>query len=140
MQDPRPLMLRRVIIDMLPYDATNEDILTLQDRLGLVPSSLDTLEMERKESDSRIQLLKPISHAIHELSGWSAEAIAEYFLLNVVEDDDDEDDDNEEGVPVEYLRKVLVNQNQNVIVTAVHGIVSHLIASGILVYNKDKIR
>lgn len=136
--DPRPRMLRRVIIDMLPYTATDEDILKMQDRLGLVPSSLDTLELERKESNSRIGMLTPLSDTLMMMSGYSAEAIAEYFLLKMVNEDEDEADDDEDGIPVEYLRNVLVNQNQQVIATAVHAIVSHLVTAGILVFNKEK--
>lgn len=139
MIDPRPPMLRRVIIDMLPYAATDAEILAMQDRLGLVPSSLDVLELERKESNARIEALKPISEAIMQMSGYSAEAIAEYFLMHIDpgQPDDDDDDDSDGGISIDQLRSVIVNQNKNVIVTAVHGIVSHLIASGILVFNRN---
>lgn len=133
-QDPRPRMLRRVIIDMLPYTVTDEEILAMQDRLGLVPSSPDVLALERRESNGRIKALTPISPALATMSGYSAEAIAEYFIMHM---DASDDDDDENTVPVDYLRDVLIKQNMNVIVTAVHGIVSHLIASGILVFNKD---
>lgn len=138
MQGPQPGLMRRVIVDMMPYEVSDEDLLTLQDRLGLVPSSLDVLELDRKESEHRIKGLKPISEIITMMSGLSAQVIAEYFLMRVtnVIDDDDED----EAVPTDYLRKVIVQQNMNVIVTAAHGIVSHLIASGILVYNKDMMK
>lgn len=139
MQGPQPGLMRRVIVDMMPYEVSDEDLLTLQDRLGLVPSSLDVLELDRKESEHRIKGLKPISEIITMMSGLSAQVIAEYFLMrvtNVIDDDDDED----EAVPTDYLRKVIVQQNMNVIVTAAHGIVSHLIASGILVYNKDMMK
>ena len=130
-QDPlRPRLLRKIIIDMLPYAVTDEDILEMQDRLGLVPSSRDTLELERKESNARIEATKPVSDILNTLSGYSAEAIAEFFLMQIDTDDDDDDD---EGISVEQLRAVLVKQNANVIVTAAHGIVSHLIASGVLV-------
>lgn len=134
-QDPRPSLLRRVIIDVLPYSATDEQLLEMQDRLGLVPSSLDVLEMERKESDTRIKSMTPLSETLSIMSGYSAEAIAEYFLMQAegVLDDDDDDD---EGIPTEMLRNVLVRQNTNVIVTAVHGIVSHLLASGILAFKE----
>lgn len=130
-QDPRPFLLRRVIIDTLPYTATNEQILEVQDRLGLVPSSLDVLEMERKESDTRIESMTPLSESLSILSGYSAEAIAEYFLMQAEFADEDDED-----VPIDMLRNVLVRQNTNVIVTAVHGIVSHLIASGVLAYKE----
>jgi hypothetical protein len=133
-QDPRPSLLRRVIIDVLPYSATDEQLLEMQDRLGLVPSSLDVLEMERKESDTRIKSMTPLSETLSIMSGYSAEAIAEYFLMqaeDVIDDDDDED-----GIPTDFLRNTLVRQNTNVIVTAVHGIVSHLLASGILVFKE----
>ena len=141
-QDSRPLLLRRVIIDMLPYETSDAELLSMQERLGLVPSSVDVLELDRKESVSRIKTLRPISAALTSMAGLSAEAIAEYFLMQVVPDDDavaDEDEDGED-VPVDYLRKVLVQQNINVIVTAVHGIVSHLVASGVLVVNKDSVK
>ena len=141
-QDSRPLLLRRVIIDMLPYETSDAELLSMQERLGLVPSSVDVLELDRKESVSRIKTLRPISAALTSMAGLSAEAIAEYFLMQVVPDDDavaDEDEDGED-VPVDYLRKVLVQQNMNVIVTAVHGIVSHLVASGVLVVNKDSVK
>jgi hypothetical protein len=69
------------------------------------------------------------------MAGYSAEAIAEYFLMQV--GTSDEGDDEGEQVPVDYLRKVLFRQNMNVIVTAVHSTVSHLVATGVLVYNKD---
>lgn len=141
-QDPRPRMLRRVVIDMLPYSVTDAQILEMQDRLGLVPSSLDVLEMDRKESNARIKSLTPISEALTTMSGYAAEAIAEYFLMSVGADDDEDDSEDapEDGamrVPTGYLRNVLITQNKNVIVTAVHGIVSHLVASGVLVFNKD---
>lgn len=140
-QDPRPRMLRRVIIDMLPYTVTDTQILEMQERLGLVPSSLDVLEMDRKESDARIKALQPISEALNTMAGYSAEAIAEYFLMSVgATDDEDDNDEPQDGamtVPTGYLRSVLVKQNANVIVTAVHGIVSHLVASGVLVFNKE---
>jgi hypothetical protein len=131
--DPRPLLLRRVIIDMLPYSASNEEILTLQDRLGLVPSSLDVLELERKESNTRIATMQPLSEAIGTMSGYSAEAIAEYFLMQIDHVVDDEGDET----PIDFIRNTLVNQNVQVISTAVHGILSHLVASGILVLAKD---
>jgi hypothetical protein len=132
-QDPlRPRLLRKVIIDMLPYAVTDEDILMMQERLGLVPSSRDVLELERKESNSRIETTKPVADILNTLAGYSAEAIAEYFLMHIDTDDDEEDD--EDGISIEQLRSVLVKQNVNVIVTAAHGIVSHLIASGVLVF------
>lgn len=136
--DARPRLLRRVIIDMLPYSATDEQILNMQDRLGLIPSSLDVLELERKESNTRIKSMKPISESLSVLGAFSAEAIAEYFLMQMeaTDYDEDDDDDDEPGVPIEVLRNVLVKQNTNLIVTAVHGIVSHLISSGLLVYKE----
>lgn len=139
-QDPRPRLLRRVIIDMLPYSATDEQILEMQERLGLVPSSLDVLQLDRYESNNRIKSMGPISPALTTMAGYSAEAIAEFFLMQIDTTDDDEEPEEGTGVPIDHLRKVLVQQNTNVITTAVHGIVSHLIASGILVYNKDKTR
>lgn len=132
----RPRLLRRVIIDMLPYAVSDEAILTMQDRLGLVPSSLDVLELERKESNARIAATKPLEQIVATLSGYSAEAIAEYFLMNIDTSDDDDDDD-ENGITVEQLRGVLVKQNMNVIVTAVFGVVSHLMASGVLVLKEN---
>lgn len=119
---------------MLPYAVTDVEILKMQDRLGLVPSSLDTLELERKESNARIEMLTPISDALTTMSGYAAESIAEYFLLKIdsVVDEDDEDDE----IPLEYLREVLTKQNQQVITTAVHSIVSHLVASGVLEFGK----
>lgn len=133
----RPRLLRRVIIDMLPYSVKDEDILAMQDRLGLVPSSLDTLELERKESNARIESVKPVSDILNTLAGYSAEAIAEYFLMQIdASMEEDDDDDDEDGISVEQLRTVLVKQNANVIVTAAHGIVSHLIASGVLVFRE----
>jgi hypothetical protein len=136
----RPQLMRRVIVDMLPYEIPDVDLLMMQDRLGLVPSSPDVLVLDRKESEARIRGLTPISSTITLMSGMSAEAIAEYFLMQLAlahaTNDDDVDD---EGISEEHLRNVLIRQNMNVIVTAAHGIVSHLIASGILVLNKDKI-
>lgn len=139
-QDPRARLLRRIIIDMLPFGADDEDILEMQERLGLVPSSLDVLELDRRESNDRIQRLGPVSNLLTVMSGYSAEAIAEYFLMMVGADDDatTDDPDDEDAVPTDYLRSVLVKQNMQVIATAVHGIVSHLISSGVLVLNKDK--
>lgn len=136
---PHPGLMRRVIVDMMPYEIPDVDLLALQDRLGLVPSSPDVLELDRKESEHRIKGLKPISEIITTMSGLSAEVIAEYFLMKVAASASEDEDDGH-TVPVEYLRKVLVHQNMNVIVTATHGIVSHLIASGILVYNKDMMK
>lgn len=130
----RGRLLRRVIIDMLPFSVEDEAILTMQDRLGLVPSSRDTLELERKESNARIKAMKPIGEIITTLSAYSAEAIAEYTLMQVKFDDDDDDDDS--GISMDQLRSVLVRQNANIIVTAAHGIVSHLIASGVLVFKE----
>jgi hypothetical protein len=139
--DSRPLLLRRVIIDVLPYGTPDEDLLSMQERMGLVPSSLDVLELDKQESKTRINGLRPISDALTTMSGLSAEAIAEYFLMQVVPDDDAvADADDGDDIPVEYLRQVLVRQNMNVIVAAVHGIVSHLVASGILVVNKESVR
>lgn len=134
-QDPRPLLLRQVIIDMLPYTASDGEILTMQYRLGLVPSSLDVLELDRKESNARIKGLKPVFDSINLLAGYSAEAIAEYFIMQV--DDGVTDEESEEGVPIDYLRAVLIKQNTNVIITATLGIVSHLVSSGVLVFNKE---
>lgn len=131
----RGRLLRRVIIDMLPYSVKDEEILTMQDRLGLVPSSLDTLELERKESNTRIKSMGPIHEILHTLSGYSAEAISEYTLMQINLDDDDEPD--EDGISLEQLRAALVRQNANIIVTAAHGIVSHLIASGVLVFRNS---
>lgn len=131
-QDLRPRLLRRVIIDMLPYSVTDVDLLKMQDRLGLVPSSLDTLALERNESNSRIELVKPLSEMLVTMSGFSAEAIAEYFLLKLDSIIDEDDDDDDEDIPVDTIRKALVAQNTQVIVTAVHAIVSHLIQSGVL--------
>lgn len=138
-QDPRPRLLRRVIIDMLPYSVTDVELQRMQDRLGLVPSSLDTLEFERKESNARIASISPISDAIVTMSGYSAEAIAEFFLMKFdsVVDPGDEDDEDDEEIPMEYLREVLIKQNKQVIVTAVHTVVSHLVASGILEFGED---
>jgi hypothetical protein len=137
-QDPRPRVLRRVIIDMLPYSATDLELLEMQERLGLVPSSLDTLELERKESNARIGLVKPLSEVLVTLSGYSAEALAEYFLLKldhvITVDDDDEDDEG--SIPVDYIRKTLVAQNKQVIATSVHTIVSHLVQTGVLEYGE----
>jgi hypothetical protein len=107
----------------------------MQERLGLVPSSLDVLEMERKESDTRISSMKPLSETLGVMSSYSAEAIAEYFLMQA-EDVIDDDDDDDDGIPTDFLRNTLVRQTTNVIVTAVHGIVSHLLASGILVFKE----
>jgi len=133
-EDPlRGRLLRRVIIDMLPYAVPDEDILTMQDRLGLVPSSLDVLELERKESNARIAATKPLEEIVTTLSGYSAETIAEYFLMQIDTGDEDDDEDDENGITIEQLRGVLVKQNMNVIVTAVFGVVSHLMASGVLV-------
>lgn len=134
--DPRPSVLRRVIIDMLPYGVTDQDLLIMQDRLGLVPSSLDTLAMERKESNARLSLVKPMSDMLGIMAGYSAETLAEYFLMkldSVVTEDDDDDD---EEIPVEFIRKALVNQNKQVIATAALTIVSHLIQSGVLEYGE----
>jgi len=137
----RALLLRRVIIDMLPYETPDEDLLSMQERMGLVPSSLDVLELDKKESKTRINQLRPISEALTTMAGLSAEAIAEYFLMQVVPDDDAvADADDGDDIPVDYLRAVLVKQNMQVIVTAVHGIVSHLVASGVLVVNKELVR
>lgn len=134
-QDPlRPRLLRKVVIDVLPYAVPDTDILAMQERLGLVPSSLDVLELERRESNARIEATRPVSEILSTLSGYSAEAIAEYFLMHVETDDDDDD----EGISVDQLRSVLVKQNMNVIVTAAHGIVSHLIASGVLVLKEPQ--
>lgn len=135
---PLPGLKRRVIVDMMPYEISDVDLLTLQDRLGLIPSSPDVLALDRKESEHRIKGLKPISEIITTMSGLSAEVIAEYFLMKVTLADADDDDEN--SIPVEHLRNVLIRQNAQVIVTATHGIVSHLIASGILVYNKDMMK
>jgi len=118
---------------MLPYAVPDEDILTMQDRLGLVPSSLDVLELERKESNARIAATKPLEEIVTTLSGYSAETIAEYFLMQIDTGDEDDDEDDENGITIEQLRGVLVKQNMNVIVTAVFGVVSHLMASGVLV-------
>lgn len=126
--DPRPALLRRFIIDTIPYAASNEEIQTLQDRLGLIPSGPDVLEMERNESDTRIKSMDSISETLLLMSSCSAEAIAEYVLLHAVGD--------EEESQLATLRNVLVNQNVQVISTAVHAIVSHLISSGVLKYGE----
>jgi hypothetical protein len=120
---------------MLPYSATDTELLTMQDRLGLVPSSLDTLALEREESNNRIALVKPLSDTLTAMAGYSSEAIAEYFLMKIdsVIDEDDEDD---EEIPIDMIRKTLVAQNKQVIVTAVHTIVSHLVQSGVLEFGE----
>lgn len=122
-----PGLFRRVIIDMLPHAAEDHEIQELQERLGLVPSSLDVLALERRESNTRIANTSSISDPMRLMSRYAAESVAEYFLMQI---DSVVEDDNEVGL--DTIRKALIRQNEMLIATAVHAIVSHMITAGIL--------
>ena len=87
--DPRPLLMKRMMWDLLPHD---DDVIREAYRLlGLTPDSDGGMSSEHEASHARLELADALVPALRDLSGFASEIIVGYYLSD--EDDEDEDED-----------------------------------------------
>lgn len=126
MQDLRLKYLSGTIIDIYPYEVTDDVIRAAQSALGLVPSSAEGIGLERQQSNARMAMTRPLADVLSTLSVFASEAVTQYIVSQV----DDPD------APVDKIREIMVPQNAQIIGIAVQSILAQLLESGVLEYKK----
>lgn len=123
--DPRPLLIKRMMWDLLPHD---DDVIRGAYRsLGLTPDSDGGMDSEHEASHVRLDLADALVPALRDLSGFAAEIIVQCFLS-----EEDEDDECESGCECGGA----TGHYSEVVFDACHMILCQLLETGVLAYGR----
>jgi hypothetical protein len=127
MENNRPLILRSMITDVYPFSVTDAEIQAAQANLGLVPSSLDGVKIERVLSDSRMKATQPIADILGFMCLYAAEAVTQR-MVDAVDDPD---------APKDMIKEMMVPQNMQVIGIGAQSVIAQLLEAGVLEFKKE---
>ena len=127
MENNRPLILRSMITDVYPFSVTDTEIQAAQANLGLVPSSLDGVKIERAMSDARMKATQPLTDILAFMCLYAAEAVTQR-MVDAVDDPD---------APKEKIKEMMVPQNMQVIGIGAQSVIAQLLEAGVLEFKKE---